>query len=313
MSPIPSWHPHATWDAFIPRADGSVALLQASDVERALDELASIPVESVRLPGAESGHRHGAIRLLRRASEFGIEFDVPLLAEVGTGEIDMLAEAGVRRVSVPVEGPDAAAHDHYRQAPGEFERTERFAELVRTWGILLDVRTSLHDGSSGQWPGMLDTVERLGASRWTVQAPLAPNHLRNEALEQALSDLAKLAPHARCAIASRYAPFFLRLCEWNGAKSLCSARSERNGLCILPTGHVTPDPAIPVYVGDVRRGNLAATFDGHPLLRALRDPDAVEGKCGRCEFRTVCGGSRARAWTLTSNLFASDPACSYEA
>jgi radical SAM protein with 4Fe4S-binding SPASM domain len=50
----------------------------------------------------------------------------------------------------------------------------------------------------------------------------------------------------------------------------------------------------------------------HPLFVTLRNPDLLAGRCGRCEFRTVCGGSRARAFALTGDVLAEDPACAYE-
>jgi radical SAM protein with 4Fe4S-binding SPASM domain len=46
-----------------------------------------------------------------------------------------------------------------------------------------------------------------------------------------------------------------------------------------------------------------------PLFRALRDPDRLRGRCGRCEWRAVCGGSRARAFALTGDPLGEEPTC----
>jgi radical SAM protein with 4Fe4S-binding SPASM domain len=43
----------------------------------------------------------------------------------------------------------------------------------------------------------------------------------------------------------------------------------------------------------------------------LRDTANLKGKCGVCEFRELCGGSRSRAWSTTGDVFASDPICTY--
>ena len=56
----------------------------------------------------------------------------------------------------------------------------------------------------------------------------------------------------------------------------------------------------------------ADIYRHHPLFVSLRDSDALGGKCGRCEFRKICGGSRARAYGLTGDPFAADPSCSYQ-
>jgi radical SAM protein with 4Fe4S-binding SPASM domain len=64
--------------------------------------------------------------------------------------------------------------------------------------------------------------------------------------------------------------------------------------------------------GNVRDDALVATYRNDAVFRRLREPDALEGRCGRCRFRAVCGGSRSRAFSQTGNAFASDPLCAYE-
>jgi radical SAM protein with 4Fe4S-binding SPASM domain len=63
--------------------------------------------------------------------------------------------------------------------------------------------------------------------------------------------------------------------------------------------------------GNVRRDSLVDVYRHHELFVRLRDVDAFEGRCGRCEFRSVCGGSRARAYAATGSPFGSDPLCSH--
>jgi radical SAM protein with 4Fe4S-binding SPASM domain len=88
---------------------------------------------------------------------------------------------------------------------------------------------------------------------------------------------------------------------------------ERWGLCLTASGDLTPDPAIPIVLGNVRTADVVDLYQNHPVLRALREPDAIEGKCGACPHRFWCGGSRARAYAATGSLFASDPACTFVA
>jgi radical SAM protein with 4Fe4S-binding SPASM domain len=64
--------------------------------------------------------------------------------------------------------------------------------------------------------------------------------------------------------------------------------------------------------GNVRDGVLVETYRNDPLFRDLRNPAALGGRCGRCEFRDVCGGSRSRAFAASSDVFAEDPLCAYE-
>ena len=78
------------------------------------------------------------------------------------------------------------------------------------------------------------------------------------------------------------------------------------------TGDVFPSGFLPLPVGSVRQTSLSELYRDAPLLRSLRDASRLEGRCGRCEYADVCGGSRARAYATTGRLFAEDPACGYQ-
>jgi len=77
-------------------------------------------------------------------------------------------------------------------------------------------------------------------------------------------------------------------------------------------GEVMPSGFLPLPVGNVREHDPVALYRDSPLFRELRDPRALRGKCGRCEFREVCGGSRARAFAVTGDHLAADTSCPYQ-
>jgi radical SAM protein with 4Fe4S-binding SPASM domain len=84
------------------------------------------------------------------------------------------------------------------------------------------------------------------------------------------------------------------------------------GFCFVShTGEVFPSGFLPISAGNVRTSSLAALYRDSELFKTLRDPDRLQGRCGRCEFRDICGGSRSRAYALTGDMFAEDPACLY--
>lgn len=86
----------------------------------------------------------------------------------------------------------------------------------------------------------------------------------------------------------------------------------RGVVFVSHTGDVSPSGFLPLAVGTVRQAPLPAIYREAPLLRALRDPDRLGGRCGRCPYRSVCGGSRARAYATFGDPLAEDPACAYE-
>jgi radical SAM protein with 4Fe4S-binding SPASM domain len=77
-------------------------------------------------------------------------------------------------------------------------------------------------------------------------------------------------------------------------------------------GDVFPSGFLPVKAGNVKEQPLAEIYRNSKLFVALRDNGNLHGKCGRCEFRDLCGGSRARAWATTGDVFAEDPLCAYQ-
>jgi radical SAM protein with 4Fe4S-binding SPASM domain len=97
-----------------------------------------------------------------------------------------------------------------------------------------------------------------------------------------------------------------------GDDSSRAAVAVNNYLYISHTGEVSVSPFLPLTSGNVRYQPLSTVAQYGELFAAVRDEVNLKGKCGRCEFRTVCGGSRARAFALTGDLFASDPLCAYQ-
>jgi len=77
-------------------------------------------------------------------------------------------------------------------------------------------------------------------------------------------------------------------------------------------GEVFPSGFLPVSAGNIRQESLASLYRESPLFQALRDTSRLEGKCGRCEYREVCGGSRARAYALSGDIFAEEPCCVWQ-
>lgn len=77
-------------------------------------------------------------------------------------------------------------------------------------------------------------------------------------------------------------------------------------------GEAHPSRFLPLAGGDVTRQSLSEVYCESPLFVSLRDSSRLKGKCGRCPARNLCGGSRARAYVMTGDLFASDPCCPFE-
>jgi radical SAM protein with 4Fe4S-binding SPASM domain len=100
-----------------------------------------------------------------------------------------------------------------------------------------------------------------------------------------------------------------------GRSRLRAPRSVNDGngfVFVDHVGGVCPSGFLPVPCGNVRTDDLVSIYQNDEIFRRLRDPDRLMGKCGRCEFRAICGGSRARAYAATGSLVAADPLCAYD-
>jgi radical SAM protein with 4Fe4S-binding SPASM domain len=91
------------------------------------------------------------------------------------------------------------------------------------------------------------------------------------------------------------------------------AVTDGNGFVFVDhVGNICPSGFLPMRAGNVREDDLVAVYREHPLFLALRDPARLGGRCGRCEWRDRCGGSRARAYAATGDPLAEDPGCAYQ-
>ena len=88
---------------------------------------------------------------------------------------------------------------------------------------------------------------------------------------------------------------------------------DGNGVVFVShVGHVYPSGFLPLPAGNVRRQDLVEIYRDNAIFRDVRDPEKLRGKCGRCEFRALCGGSRARAYAASGDLLGEDPLCPYQ-
>lgn len=85
----------------------------------------------------------------------------------------------------------------------------------------------------------------------------------------------------------------------------------RGFVFVSHTGTVHPSGFLPLDAGNVRRTPLPEIYRASELFTGLRDTDRLGGRCGRCEFRRVCGGSRSRAYATSGDPYAQEPWCGY--
>ncbi|WP_214779221.1 TIGR04053 family radical SAM/SPASM domain-containing protein [Exiguobacterium sp. s22] len=244
--------------------------------------------------------------------------------------------AGLSRWAFSIDGPDAQTHDYFRGTRGSFDRTVRGISYFREEGMSFQINTTVTEYNVDRLPEMATLVESLGVSVWTLfflvptgrgslLQPISPER-HEEVLKWAFA-LQETVPFI---ISTTEAQFYRRVARQENQRrnraglppighphdDLAKAprgTNDGNGFVFIShTGDVQPSGFLPITCGNVRTTPLADIYRHHPTFKALRDPDTHSGKCGYCEYRYLCGGSRARAYAVTGDFKESEPYCIYQ-
>lgn len=152
----------------------------------------------------------------------------------------------------------------------------------------------------------------------TTEAP----HFRRVAIQRRILEEQGVAPVPALGLGETYLPLRRRLEEivpdfnFDAPERMRRAPLDVNAgrgfVFVSHTGEVCPSGFLPQSAGNIRKRPLSELYRDSPLFRILRSPDCLQGRCGRCEFRKVCGGSRSRAFATTGNVLAEEPWCVYQ-
>jgi radical SAM protein len=298
---------------------------------RLLDQLADAGLPLVVLTGGDPAKRPDMLALVRHGAGRGLNMGLtPSATPLVTDElIDELSRAGLRRLAISIDGPNAATHDAFRGVKGSFDHALRI--LKRAWeaGIPTQVNSTVHAGNMTELAEMAEIVAKVGSVLWSVfyvvptgraEAGMLP---AAEAVEASLHELADIALRVPFAVKTTAAPHYRRVVierrterGENLTYGVHGKESERVNdgrgfLFVSHRGDIYPSGFLPIACGNVRQSGPVDVYRRHPIFQALRDADQLTGKCGACAYRKVCGGSRARAYAVTGNIHDSDPLCSY--
>src|SRR5262245_31843996 len=300
---------------------------------RLLEEVRAMGCPLVVLTGGDPAKRPDLVDLVQHGTAIGLRVALtPSATPLVTPELlARLATAGLARLAVSLDGASAASHDGFRGVAGSFARTIRILRDARIAGLTTQVNTTVTDLNVYELEAVADILRALDIMLWGVFF-LVPTG-RGEALrvldpevtERVLERLVAIAASAPFDVKTTAAPHFRRVLLQHQVKRRAivgiedgigrAPRGVNDGQGIVFVSHrgeIYPSGFLPVPCGSVRRDGLAAVYRHHPTFRALRDPDALGGKCGVCEFRRICGGSRARAYAVSGDFLAEEPACAYQ-
>lgn len=280
------------------------------------------------LTGGDPLRRRDVADLVRHGVDRGLSVSMTPsgTAAVTSARLQELRAAGLARLAVSLDGSTAEAHDAFRRVRGSHRFTMRIVDDARALGLPLQINTTVARRTVADLPAIADVVARTGADRWSlfflipVGRARAADGLAAPEIESVLGWAAELAASAPFDVKTTEAPHYHRVLARRGSTAgagPAAGRAQRavtdgNGFVFVDhLGRICPSGFLPLAAGNVRGDDLVHVYREHPLFRSLRDPDRLTGRCGRCEYRDRCGGSRARAYAAGGDPLGEDPGCAY--
>jgi len=301
--------------------------------------------------GGDALKRPDIVELVRHGSELGMRMAItPATTPLCTKEkMIELRDAGLIRLAVSLDGSHPGIHDTFRQVDGSFEHGLRILREAQEIGLSTQVNTVVRKDNLDDMDDMCELMTQLGIVFWEVffLVPMGrakPEDVASaEGFEQVFDKLYELSKTAPFDIKATAAPQYSRVVvqhkkaenaeqpvaanagpvqidvltngkHHSDSDGIGRARNVNDGdgfLFISHVGDIFPSGFLPVKAGNVRTDDIVETYRTSPVFLTLRDRSNIKGKCGVCNYRGLCGGSRARAYAVTGDMLESEPFCAY--
>ena len=325
--------------------------LTTAEGKALIDQIAEMHVPIFVFTGGDPLKRQDVFELIRYAADKDVKVALtPSATPLLTREaIFKLKEAGLVRLGISLDGSNPEIHDTFRGLPGAYARTIQAIEWANEAGIPIQVHTTISRHNANDLDALCALFEKLAIVMWNVffLVPVGRGQLGDllsgEEFEQVFGKIYELSHRVNFQIKTTEAMHYRRyLLQHNleerrmghghpGAKSAYepgaptsdaktrtaswATRRVNDGkgfLFVSHMGNVYPSGFLPIHAGNIRETPLSEIYRNAPIFKALRDTKKLEGKCGACEYKEICGGSRARAYALTGDPLAQEPCCIYQ-
>lgn len=320
--------------------------LSTEEAKSLIDEIAALEAPLFVMTGGDPLKRPDIYELVRYAAHRNLRPSMtPSATPLLTREaIVKLKESGLARLAISLDGPTAAIHDGFRRVAGSFDFTIQGARWAREIGLPVQINTTITRHNLKYIDAIIELLEDLDVALWSVFFLVPTGRgadidlISPDEFEQVFAKLYETSLRVRFDIKSTEAqhyrryllqrrtelrragatkpadlPSVLGTASADGIGRAPKGINDGKGFAFVShTGEVFPSGFLPISAGNVRSESLTKLYRESPLFQSLRDEGNLLGKCGRCEYKQICGGSRARAYALTDDIFAEEPCCSYQ-
>jgi heme b synthase len=245
-----------------------------------------------------------------------------------------MAAAGIKRISISLDGATREVHDRFRGVAGAYDGALKGVDLAKKAGIEFQINTTITKSNLDQITAIQELAVELGAVAHHIflLVPtgrgkyIVDKEIDALEYEETLNWFYEQREKTPLQLKATCAPHYYRILRQNAKRDGKKVSFETHGLdavtrgclggvgfCFIShTGIVQPCGFLDLNCGDVTKQSFQEIWNDAEVFRNLRNYDALTGKCGICEYRKVCGGCRARAYEATGDYMAEEPLCSYQ-
>jgi len=328
---------HCYVDAGEREAEGVLSTEEAFGV---IDQIRESGKPVVVLSGGEPLMREDIFAIARYGTEQGLRMVMGtsgyLLDQVMAKK---LHESGISAVAISIDSADPSIHDAFRGTDGVWERAVQAIRFCKDEKISVQINMSVMQSAMSDVKDVIEVGTALGVRDYQIFFPVPAGRARlieprsPQEYEQLIRQILIKYRGSSVNIRPTCAPQFRRIADELGIRNPAWGRGCIAGISycrIYANGDVTPCPYLPVSAGNVRTTPFPEIWNNAEIFAALRDPNLLTGKCGKCKFKTICGGCRARVYRgadtffprscdgltppdgLNGDICAEDPWCPYE-
>jgi len=281
-------------------------VLSTQEAFSVIDQIRATGRPVVVLSGGEPLLRDDVYDIARYGTEQGLRMVMGTSGYLIDHDIaGKLSEAGIRAVAISLDSGNATIHDSFRGLPGVWERAVAAIGHCRDAGIGVQINMSVMRSAMSEVEDVIGLGTSLGVRDYQLFFPIPTGRARQieprspEEYEDLIRQILIRYRDSDLNIRPTCAPQFRRIADELGIQNPAWGRGCLAGITycrIFANGDVTPCPYLPVSAGNVLTTPFSEIWNNSPLFTALRNPDLLTGKCGHCDFKTTCGGCRARAY-----------------
>lgn len=320
------------------------------------------PYPLIVFTGGDPLMRDDIFEIVEYSSSSGIRTAIAFSGtKLATRErLEKLADSGISRIAISIDGSNPEIHDYFRGVSGTFETSMEILETAKELDISRQINTTVTTFNMLDLPNIAKIGIENEIALWDVffvvptgraKAEYMPSAQEFEDILNWLYDLSRKTPlnvkssaatHLRrieymrdkgiydLELGELYRKLMESIKDFpegnakeivsgahgrsmarDGIQRMMGITDGRGMFFISHIGEVYPSGFLPLVAGNVRERTLKEIYNGSEIFVKLKDPDNLKGKCGRCEFRYLCGGSRARAYAMTGDYLSAEPRCIY--